>query len=219
MTLGWRKNGQRPRRERKRCADARVYFNGLEVTPLATYVDGRRGVLRGLCVDNKGAVHPTRLRDGLQRFEARGHVRLVLGRGSDRVTREQAARNLHRFGVGRAIIWDDWCPAVARIEGFPDAKVERSFYASPQVYERCRWALTLVWGPVPHGQQEQLQACVRARLVPLTSRQDIRVHADARTGTGFVFSVYDETDLESDSYLVRAHVIGRGELNPRLERQ
>jgi hypothetical protein len=210
MTLGFRRNGRQPLRERRRCRSARVFFNGLEVTPLATYTDGRRGVLRGFCADTHGAKHPARPRRGLQRFEARGHVRVIFDSASE-VTAEQAARNLHRFGIGRAIVWDDWSPRIARLEGFPPAKVAHSFYASPQVYERCRWAVKMVWGPVPLGQRPQLQAAVRERLVPLTQRQDVQVHADGRIGVGFVFSVYDEEG--EDGYWVQAHVIGRGSLS------
>lgn len=80
---------------------ARVWFNGVEVTDGLLYADSRRGVIRGYCTDEKGAKHggyedltgrSSRYR--LQRFEARGRVRVGIAKTPSRLGDCEASRRL-----------------------------------------------------------------------------------------------------------------------------
>jgi hypothetical protein len=66
----------RDRRQVKRCRQARVWLNGVEVTNRCFYVDGRRGVVRLYKHDAGGHVYANEAKDGIATEELHGRVKI-----------------------------------------------------------------------------------------------------------------------------------------------
>ena len=85
---------------------SRLWFRGVQVDlAQVTYADVHRGVLRGFCVDERGAKFIDYAGRALQRFEARGRIRIQFKRSGDLAPiPKPAATALWNLGVGRADI-------------------------------------------------------------------------------------------------------------------